>query len=153
MISFFYRCTSDNRRPTKVNGPRNRVVNIVSRKGRATLYQERTRAALRIPSNEERLTLNDVHPVHGRAATRGKRAAWTYTGYTRAYGVLTSKAFAVDATAVRRAATENNFIATLYDGGVRRVGGRQILSGLQSRSSIYLFTTPANLRSDSTRDP
>jgi hypothetical protein len=38
-------------------------------------------------------------------------------GYTGAYGVLTTNAFAVDATAARRAATENNFIAALYDDG------------------------------------
>ena len=79
---FLYKCMGDNRRPTKKNGPRNRGVNIVSFKGKATLYQERTSAALRIPGNEERLTLNDIRPVHGRAATRGKRAAWTYTGHT-----------------------------------------------------------------------
>src|SRR5882757_87456 len=34
-----------------------------------------------------------------------------------AYGVLTIKAFAVDARAARRVATENNFIAALYGEG------------------------------------
>ena len=48
--------------------------------------------------------------VHGRAGTRGERVAWTRKGHTRAYGVLTSKAFEVDTTTVRRAATKNSFI-------------------------------------------
>jgi len=55
--------------------------------------------------------------VHGRATIRGKRGARTCAGHTGAYGVLTMKALALDATAARRAATENNFIAGLYDGG------------------------------------
>jgi len=55
--------------------------------------------------------------VHGRATTRGKRAARTCTEHTGTYGVLIVRALAVDATAARRAATENDFIAGLYDEG------------------------------------
>jgi len=40
-----------------------------------------------------------------------------FRGQTGAYGVLTTKAFAVDAMAARRAATENNFMAVLEDEG------------------------------------
>ena len=47
------------------------------------------------------------------------------TRHTQAYGVLMSKALAMDAAAARRAATENNLIATLYDevrGGMDFIG-------------------------------
>jgi hypothetical protein len=53
---------SDNRRPTKKNGPKNRGVNIAWFKGGIRLYQGRTRTALRIPTDEDGLTLNDIDP-------------------------------------------------------------------------------------------
>ena len=58
------------------------------------------------------------------AAARDKRAEWAYTEHTRTYGVLIIKAFTVDTTAVRRAATENNFILRCTR-RFRQVGGEQ----------------------------
>jgi len=71
-----------------------------------------------------------------------------------AYGVLRIKAFVVEMTAVRRAATENNFIAAMYDGGFEewergrgRGGGGPCVGSL-----AYLFPH-ANLRGGNDLDP
>jgi len=58
--------------------------------------------------------------------------------------VLTIKAFAVDATAVRRAATENNFIAMLYDVGFDEWEGEQTLSGLAVTQYLFISTPSLN---------
>lgn len=115
------------------------------------MYRERTSAALRIPSDEEGLALNDIRPVHGRRETRGKRAAWTYTCHIGAYGVLTSIAFAVDTTAARRAATENNFIAKLdCEEGP---GGWEWEQTLEEFPVSDIYVTPVNLRTSDNKDP
>jgi len=69
-------------------------------------------------------------------------------GQIGAYGVLTIKAFAVDAMTVKRAATENNFIVGLEDEGRGR-GGRTPTDF--PPGGIYCAS--ANLRSNNNRDP
>ena len=71
--------------------------------------------------------MDDIHPGSGCVATGDEHAVWTYIKHTRAYGALTKKASAVDAMAIKRAATEKNFIASLY--GVRRMQGEGTDSG------------------------
>jgi len=74
-------------------------------------------------------------------AQRGERAARRYTEHKRTYGVLTVKALTVDTTTERTAATENNFIAALYDEGVGRVGegGKKRNLRREHRHAQYLF--------------
>lgn len=92
--------------------------------------------------------------MQGCVGTGSERAVWTYIKRTRAYGVLTNKAFAVDAIAVRRAAAEKNFIASLYDEGFDEWEGERTLAGLPS-CVVYLFHhhPPAKLRDNNSRDP
>ena len=46
--------------------------------------------------------------AQGCVATGDEHAVWTYIKHTRAYGALIKKASAVDAMAIKRAATEKN---------------------------------------------
>ena len=80
---------------------------------RLRFYGELTGAALRIPSNEERLACNDVRPG---VELKVNARSWTQVRRRGAYGVFTMIALTVDTTAARRVAIENNFIAALYDG-------------------------------------
>jgi len=93
--------------------------------------------------------------VQGCVATGGERAVWTYIKHKRAYGVLTNKAFAVDAMAVRRAAAEKNFIVSLYDEGFDEWegGGNELWPDCRHASFIYFIITPAKLRDNNSRDP
>jgi len=68
---------------------------------------------------------------------RGKVSVQRQHGPTRhtlheAYGVLIVIAFTADTMAERRAATENNFIAALYEEGWKRGGNKNSASGLLS---------------------
>jgi hypothetical protein len=69
-------------------------------------------------------------------------------GHTGAYGVLTVSAFATDTMAVRRAATENDFIAVLRDDEWE---GTKTLEKFPGGGVIYI--TSANHRTNNIRDP
>jgi hypothetical protein len=109
-------------------------------------HRELTGAALWIPGNEEGLALNDIRAGHRCAEARNKRSR-DLRGPYGAYGVPMVKACAVDATAARRVATENNFIAALYDEWSDQWGPRLLRRYLSS------YVTSANLRSDNSQDP